>query len=271
MKGIQNGILDRPAVRYYVIGAVDEEGAAGNVWKTAESWPPPATATPFYLQGDGTLSQSTGAADSFTYLYDPEHPVPTRGGSNLLISRGPYDQQPVEHRDDVLLFTSAPLTSPLEIAGQISATLYVSAETVDTDFTVKVTDVYPDGRSMLVGDSVLRMRKREGADKEVYIQGNVVYKVDVEVGNMAYAFNTGHSIRVAISSSNSPRFKVNPNISDMFDLENGIPTDNTLYVGGSNLSYLELPVVSSSARTGKQGTSERNRKSSQVLNRRAQN
>jgi len=243
LKGIDNGVLDEPRVRYYLMGAQGEQEAPGNIWKTASSWPVPATPTAYFLRSDGTLATSASTGSPLSYLYDPADPVPTNGGNNLLIPAGPYDQKALESRDDVLVFTGPVLSSPLEITGAVTARLFVSSDAIDTDFTVKMTDVYPDGRSMLVLDGVLRMRSREGSDREVFMTPGTVYEVEVELGSTAMVFNSGHQIRVAISSSNAARYLAHPNVADMFDHAGAIPAHQTLYVDSSRPSSLVLPVV----------------------------
>ena len=234
-----------PRVQYYVMGAEGEPASPGNEWRTADSWPPPSTATPFYLRRDGTLTQAApGAAAPSTYAYDPQDPVPTRGGANLVESPGPYDQQDVEGRRDVLVFTTAPLSAPLTVVGRLSAQLWVASSALDTDFTVKLTDVYPDGRSMLVADGILRMRFREGIDHEVLMEPGAVYPIDVDLWSTAKVFPAGHSVRVAVSSSNSPRFEANPNTGEPFHQETArIVADQTVYHDAVRPSHITLPVV----------------------------
>src|SRR5262249_18819331 len=156
-----NGIAAEKPVHYYVMGDPTDEKAPGNYWRAADSWPPPATETAFYLAPSGGLPTTLPAeAGERSFPYDPAHPVPTIGGAELGANIGPRDQRSVESRPDVLLFTSELLESPLEVTGRIGARLFVSSDCPDTDFTVKLTDVYPDGRSMLVTDGIFRVRYR---------------------------------------------------------------------------------------------------------------
>src|SRR4029077_3925269 len=129
-----------------------------------------------------------------TYKYDPGNPVPTVGGQNLNIDKGPMDQTKIENRSDVLLFTSEPLEQPLEVSGHIDAKLWVSSDCPDTDFTVKLCDVYPDGRSMLVTDGILRARYHKSFEEESLLEPGQVYELNVDLWSTALVFNKGHRI-----------------------------------------------------------------------------
>jgi predicted acyl esterase len=233
-----------PPVHYYVMGDCDAPGAPGNFWRSADVWPPPATATSFYLHADGSLrGEVPGEADELTYRYDPEDPVPTRGGQNLLIAKGPMDQRPVESRPDVLLFTSEPLTEPLEVTGRIRARLFVSSDCPDTDFTVKLSDVYPDGKSLLVTDGIRRVSLRNGYEQHESLEAGEVYELEVDLWSTSLIFNKGHRIRIAVSSSNSPRFEPNPNTGDLHLIpgKTRIAT-NTLHLSARHPSQIVLPI-----------------------------
>ena len=235
---------NRPVVSYYVMGDVDDIDAPGNEWRTAEDWPLPHTELECYFHGDGSLSTSypTDYAP-LSYFYDPTDPVPTLGGQNLGLPRGPYDQSPVEDREDVLVFTSDVLLEPFEATGPIKARLYVSSDCPDTDFTVKLTDVYPDGRSMLITDGIIRMRNRNGFDHWEFMQPGEIYEVEVDVWSTSYIWNTGHRVRVAISSSNYPRFLNNPNTADpIYGNTTYNVAENVLYMDGEHPSCIILPV-----------------------------
>jgi hypothetical protein len=234
-----------PTVSYYVMGDVDDPNVTANEWRYADVWPTPADETPFYFHEGGILSQDEpGGYSPITYSYDPMDPVPTRGGQNLYLYQGPIDQTPVEDRDDVLLFTSPVLTEPVEATGPIRAQLFVSSDCVDTDFTVKLTDIYPDGRSMLIADGILRMRNRNGQDHWEFMDPGEIYEVVVDLWSTSYEWNAGHQIRVAVSSSNSPRFLANPNTADgIFMNTTYIVAQNTVYLDSSHSSCIILPIV----------------------------
>jgi putative CocE/NonD family hydrolase len=170
--------------------------------------------------------------------------VPTRGGLNLTIDKGPMDQREVESRQDVLVFTSEPLTEPLEITGRITAVLSVSSDGQDTDFTVKLTDVYPDGKSLLVADGIRRASLRNSFEKREPLEPGEVYEVPVDLWSTSLIVNTGHRLRVAVSSSNSPRFEPNPNTGEpRFETGKSRVAKNTLHMSSARLSRIELPVV----------------------------
>ena len=235
-----------PAVTYYAMGDVDNKSAPGNEWRYADDWPIPCTERAWYFQTDGSLQTVLpGNNAPVSYTYDPEHPVPTIGGANLEIPAGPRDQRPVENRSDVLVFTSPVLTAPYEATGQITARLYVSSNCSDTDFTVKLDDVYPDGRSMLITDGILRMRNRDGPDHWELMEPGTVYQVEVDLWSTSYIWNTGHRIRVDVSSSNYPRCLNNPNTADGIGKNTTYNLAlNTVYLDSARPSCLLLPEVS---------------------------
>lgn len=245
LQGKDTGIMREPAVQYYVMGAI-ENGAPGNEWRSAEDWPVPHQSTPFYFHADGNLTTAApvSAAAILNYIYDPSQPVPTVGGRNLLMQAGPYDQRSVENRSDVLLFTTPVLTQPLEVIGKIRAKLWVSSSARDTDFTAKLSDVYPDGRSMLVCDGAVRMRHRNSVEREELLTPGEVYECEIDLWSTAMVFNAGHRIRVAISSSNAPRFDPNPNTGAPLRADSTkLAATNTLYVESTRPSHMILPVT----------------------------
>jgi uncharacterized protein len=234
---------DWPTVTYYVMGDVDNASAPGNEWRYAEDWPILATPVSWYLHQNGVLSTETpGDSEPFTYVYDPTQPVPTVGGKNLYSPSGPYDQRSVENRSDVLLFTSEVLKNPVEATGPVKAHLFVSSDCPDTDFTVKLTDVYPDGRSMFITDGILRMRNRNSLDHWEFMEPGTIYAVDVDLWSTSYIWNTGHRIRVEVSSSNYPRFLNNPNTIEGIGKNTSYSlAQNIVYVDAAHPSCLILP------------------------------
>jgi hypothetical protein len=254
LKGKDNGIAAEKPVHYYVMGDPTDEKAPGNVWRAADMWPPQVAETPYYLHATGKLSTAgPGPAEtgSLSYKYDPAQPVPTVGGAELGADIGPRDQRSVESRPDVLIFTSDVLETPLEVTGRIRARLFASSDCPDTDFTVKLTDVYPDGRSMLVTDGILRARFRESFDKEKALEPGAVVEIPVDLWSTSLVFNKGHRLRIAISSSNSPRFDPNPNTGHAFraDQEQRV-AKNTLHLSEEHPSQIVLPVYRDPATDG---------------------
>jgi putative CocE/NonD family hydrolase len=233
------------------MGDPTDKMAPGNYWRSADHWPPAAAPTVFYFQPDGKLMASTKPQgdDSKSYQYDPANPVPTVGGAELGADIGPKDQRKVESRDDVLLFSTDVLAEPIEVTGRISAKLYVSSNCPDTDFTVKLTDVYPDGRSMLVTDGILRARFRESFEEERLLEPGKVYEVTVDLWSTSLVFNKGHKIRVAVSSSNAPRFDPNPNTGHAFRADKDIRVaTNTIYFSEKYPSRVLLPIYKEEAK-----------------------
>jgi len=244
LKQVDNGVATDQPVHYWVMGDPTDTSAAGNEWRSAPDWPIPADEVAYYLHADGKLARGTQptSGDSRSYSFDPKNPVPSVGGQNLTILKGPMDQRGVEGRPDVLLFTSDVLTEPREITGRIRAKLYVSSDCPDTDFTVKLCDVYPDGRSMLVCDGIQRAKFRQGFEKPVPLEPGQVTEVTVDLWSTSLVFNAGHRIRVAVSSSNAPRFEPNSNTgADQFDPEQCKVATNTVFLSAEDPSCILLP------------------------------
>lgn len=245
LKNDGKGADNIPPVHYYVMGDPTDPDAPGNEWRTGDAWPIPAEHIPVYLHSDGSLRRKPPEEKeaSRSYKYDPKNPVPTVGGANLLLPKGPKDQRKVENRPDVLLFASKPLPKPVEVTGRIKVILWASSSAPDTDFTAKLTDVYPDGRSMLLLDGIIRARYRNGFEKSVLMKSGTVYKFEIDLWSTSIIFNRGHRIRVAISSSNSPRFEPNPNTGEHSGHgERTAVAENTIYFDATHPSHILLPV-----------------------------
>jgi putative CocE/NonD family hydrolase len=241
LKGNNNGAQNDKAVHYYVMGDPTDKNSVGNFWRQADNWPVPAEPTAFYFHPDKKLVRSTppGGSEAMSYRYDPNNPVPTVGGQNLLLPKGPMDQRTIESRPDVLLFTTDVLAEPIEVTGRIYAKLYVSSDSPDTDYAVKLTDVYPDGRSMLVTDGILRASLRNSFERPELLDPEQVYELTVDLWSTSLLFNRGHRIRVAISSSNAPRFEPNPNTAGR---DRPRVATNTLHVSAERPSHILLPI-----------------------------
>jgi putative CocE/NonD family hydrolase len=183
-----------------------------------------------------------------TYNYDPNQPVPTTGGNNCCgtpTPAGPVDQRPLERREDVLVYSSDFLSSSLTIAGPVSVKLFAATDGPDTDWMIKLVDVYPDGTAMPVSEGILRARFREGLDKMKLLTPGQVYEYDIELTGTANVFKKGHRIRVDITSSNFPQFDRNPNTGDPLGTSARVRIANqTIHHGGAQASYIRLPVVS---------------------------
>lgn len=244
LKGADNGVEKDPAVRYYVMGAVGEKGAPGNVWRSAADWPPPATPTPLYLAEGGKLSAEAPTAEdgSTSYKSDPLKPMEIPGTS----FPGAKDAHSFEKQPEVRTFTTEPLAKPVEWTGQVRAELYVSSTAKDTDFIVRVSDVYPDGRSILIVDYPLRARYREGFDKEVLMEPGKVYKLAYDVGWLSQVFNAGHRIRVTVASTGAPLYEPNPQTGKPLTIEfpkDAISATNTVHHSRAYPSRILGPVA----------------------------
>jgi predicted acyl esterase len=234
---------DGPAVRYYVMGDVKDRLAPGNVWRTADRWPPPSRPLRLYFTADGGLERQPATLPSTReYDFDPLRPIPSLGND----WDGPKDQRRVESWPEVQLFSTAPLAEPLEVTGRLTVRLYAATSARDTDFTAKLTDVYPDGRSMLLADGIVRARYRQSVEQSVLITPGERYAFDIDLWSTSIIFNKGHRIRVAISSSNYPRFDVNANTgaTGVFDRSAAsMIARQTIFLGGAEASHIVLPEI----------------------------
>ena len=242
VRDVANGFDSKePSISYYQMG-VDQ-------WRATSTWPPAGTRDrKYYLHPDHSLSagspQRVPAAVSLRY--DPANPVPTVGGHVLdpALKGGPQDQRDkVEGRDDVLVFTTPILTSDLPVTGKIKLELSVSSDRTDTDFTAIVTDVYPDGRSILVTEGIRRMRFRNTTSREELMKPGQIYAVTIDLTNTAITFLKGHRVRLVVSSSNYPKYALNLNDGGpMYKKRNGLVAINTVYADARHPSALVLPV-----------------------------
>jgi uncharacterized protein len=241
-----------PKVTYYTMGI--------NKWQTSDTWPPAGAKPVTYflssggkantLNGDGALTTAppeSDKPDSFTY--DPMNPVLSYGGNvcctGTAITPGSFDQRRTESRNDVLVYTSEPFKDGTEISGPITPALYVSSDAKDTDFTVKVLDVDPDGRSFNLDESIQRMRYRDGYEKPlVWMEPGKVYKVTLQPLTTSNYFQAGHRLRVEISSSNFPRFDRNLNTGGKnYDESSGVVAHNAVHHSKLYPSEITVTVV----------------------------
>jgi putative CocE/NonD family hydrolase len=252
LKGEKTALLDTlPKVRYFTMGM--------NKWQTSDVWPPRgAEGMSFYLSsngnansrmGDGILTDTPPSVDKpDAFTYDPLNPVPSYGGNvcctGNAIQGGSFDQQKMEERKDILVYTSEPLKEGLEVSGPVELTLYVSSDVKDTDFTLKLLDVYPDGRAYNLDESIQRVRYREGYDKQVFMEKGKVYKVMVGPLTTSNYFQAGHRIRIEVSSSNFPRFDRNMNTGGRnWDETVGVTATNVVHHSRAYPTELKLTVV----------------------------
>ncbi|MGA2249931.1 CocE/NonD family hydrolase [Terracidiphilus sp.] len=253
LKGEENGALTKtPKVQYYTMGL--------NKWQSSDVWPP-ANARPvtFYLtsagranslNGDGSLAPAASVKDSpDSFTYDPMNPVLTHGGGFCCMGTdlkpGAIDQRSTEARSDVLVYSTDPLKQGLEVSGPIDVTLYVSSDAKDTDFTVKLVDVFPDGTAFNIDDNIQRVRYREGYDKPpVWMEKDKVYKVAFQPIQTSIYFPPGHRLRIEVSSSDFPRFDRNLNTGgNNFDETQGVVAHNQVHHSSTYQSSVTLSVV----------------------------
>lgn len=276
LRGVENGVREEPAVRYFLMGGGsglrNEAGRMqhGGHWRTAEDWPVPGTQfTSFYLHADGGLlaTPQAGEVASLTYEYDPAHPVPTIGGTvtsgEPIMVGGAFDQREdprffgsevpsraLAERADVLVFQTEPLSTDVEVTGAVEANLWISSDCVDTDFTIKLVDVYPpnedypQGFAMNVTDGIQRVRYRDSWEAPTLMSPGEVYLVRVSAFPTSNLFKAGHRIRLDVSSSNYPHFDLNYNTGE----PEGHATRsqvarNTIYLDAARPSHVVLPLV----------------------------
>ncbi len=252
VKGAASPVIDKLSkVTYFTMGL--------NKWQTSDVWPPRgAQPMTFYLAsggrantmtGDGVLGEAPPVADRpDRFTYDPMNPVTSYGGNvcctGSAIQAGSFDQRKMETRDDILVYTSAPFAAELELSGSITPTLYVSSDARDTDFTVKVLDVYPDGRAYNLDETIQRMRYRDGYDKRVWMAPGTVYKVTMQPLNTSNSFAPGHRLRIEVSSSNFPRFDRNLNTGGRnFDESKPVVARNAVHHSTQYPSQVTITVI----------------------------
>jgi uncharacterized protein len=228
-------------------------------WISADAWPPPHEQRALHLSsggaantrsGDGALTWEPreGSAPHDEFVYDPNDPVPTVGGRTLAPSLGPAgvaDQRAVEERDDVLVYTTAPLDEPLTVAGPVQVVLYVSSDREDTDFTGKLVDVEPDGYCRNVAEGIARARYRDGLDHETFLTAGEIVELTVPLLDVGHQFRPGHRLRLEISSSNFPRF--DRNLNSRVQPARGTPADvrvarQRVHHDAEHPARLELPI-----------------------------
>ena len=253
LKDIDNDFKEEtPRVQYYTMGS--------NKWQNSDQWPPEnIEMTNFYLTSNGNANTLNGDGKLTTlkrkvknntdsFLYDPMNPVQSVGGGVCCMGNalkgGSFDQQEIELRKDVLVYSTDPLKKGFEVTGFINSTIYLSSDVKDTDITVKLIDVYPDGRAFNIDETIQRVRYREGYDKEVFMEKGKVYKVNMTPMSTSNYFKKGHQIRIEISSSNFPRFARNLNTGgNNYDETKSVIANNKIHYSKKHPSSITLPIV----------------------------
>jgi putative CocE/NonD family hydrolase len=252
MKGERNRFSQTQApVQYFAMGI--------NEWQTSQQWPPRgATKMTLYLRsnnnansifGEGVLAVDPPAENGLdSFSYDPMNPVPSLGGNICCLGDavppGSFDQRPIEVRDDVLVYTSEPLQSDLNVTGPIDVLLFVSSDARDTDFTIKLLDVESDGTSWNLDETIQRVRYREGYDQELFMEAGEIYELRLGPLVTSNVFRAGHRIRIEISSSNFPRFERNLNTGGVNVRKTShIIANNIVHHGPGRTSHIVLTTI----------------------------
>ncbi len=247
LKDEDTGYLDEPSVNIFVMGE--------NQWRQEDEWPLARTHyTKFYLHGDTPANSKNGGGYLSTvppdddkpdeYIYDPENPVPTKGGNTLIIPFGVANQSETEARDDVLVYSTPPLEKDTEITGPIKMHLFAATSAIDTDFTAKLVDVHPDGYSQNLQDGIVRARFRTSVAQPSFVEPGRVYPYVIDLWSTSHLVKKGHQIRVDISSSNFPRFDRNPNTGATLGVDSKLEkAKQTVYHNSTYPSHMVLPLI----------------------------
>ncbi|WP_309643254.1 CocE/NonD family hydrolase [Phenylobacterium sp.] len=250
LKGARNGVMDEPPVSYFMMASA-RKGAYSpkNRLMTSANWPPAHREVRYYLTADkGLTTQApTAEASKTTYRFDPAKPVETFGGANLTFDRGPVDQRMIPARQDYLRFQTPVLDKDVVIAGPVRVELNAATDGPDTDFMAKLVDVYPDGYEAIVLDAPIRASFRKGrmADYIRPMTPNAPEELVIDLWGTAITFEKGHRIALHITSSNSPRFEVNPNTGEAPGSRKLKPrvAVNSIYHDAAHPSAVVLPVI----------------------------
>ena len=252
LKGASNDFKETtPRIQYYTMGS--------NKWQSAETWPPENTKMiTYYLNsngnansrfGNGTLSTSRAIRDNpDQFTYDPMAPVPSYGGNvcctGNAVKGGAWDQKDMEARNDILVYTTEVLDQDTEVSGFINSKLYVSSDVKDTDFTIKLIDLHPNGSAYNLDETIQRVRYRQGYEKEVFMEKGKVYEVNLTPMSTSNMFKKGHRIRIEISSSNFPRFARNLNTGgNNYDEKIGVIAHNKIHHSKKYPSHIQIPIT----------------------------
>jgi putative CocE/NonD family hydrolase len=250
-KNAANEFAAQKPVRIFVMGT--------NQWRDENDWPlARARSTEYFLHsggkansatGDGALSATTSSSERpDQYVYDPANPVPTVGGPLCCdrehLQPGPRNQDAVEKRSDVLVYSTPPLDHELEVTGPVQLKLFAKSSTVDTDFTAKLVDVWPNGFAQNLTEGIVRARYRNSAQKPEMMTPGEIYPFTINLLSTANVFLKGHRLRLEVSSSNFPRFDRNLNDGQKPGLDGKpVPATNTVYHDSEHPSALILPIV----------------------------
>jgi len=238
--------INKPSIKYWVMGK--------NIWRYTETWPPEnieykklyihSIRGANSIKGDGVLDfkEPLNESDDI-YTFDPMDPVITKGGRNLGILKGAQNQKDAEKRKDVLIYSTKPLEEGIEITGSVKMVLYASSSAKDTDFLVKLIDVYPRGKAINILDAGIRARFRNSEENPSLIEPRKIYEYEIELGNTSNYFRKGHILRIEITSSNFPRFDINSNLGGEGQPGDYIIAEQKIYHTQEFPTHLLIPVL----------------------------
>jgi putative CocE/NonD family hydrolase len=253
LRDTNNGIMEEPPVRAFIMNE--------NRWRDFESWPPASLVQQrWYLTSTGSAKSADGngellaelptAATRDSFTFDPFDPVPTQGGANFHFFgavSGMLDQEEIEARGDVLVYSSDVLTQPLDLLGDMKVVLQVATEGIDTDFTAKLVDVDRDGYALNVADGILRLSARE--EEAAPVQPGWLYEITIDLGTTGLRIPAGHRLRLQVSSSNFPKYDRNPNTGEpAFEARKLVPVQQTVYSSPERPSYVEVTALEDAER-----------------------
>ncbi|MGO9645233.1 MAG: CocE/NonD family hydrolase [Candidatus Bathyarchaeia archaeon] len=248
LKGIDTGIMKRPKVDIFTMGE--------NVWRRTDSWPFEETEyAKYFIHSNGMANTSTGDGeisatrankeepyDSFTY--DPSDPCPNICDTSSMAAEGPFDQRPIERRNDVLVYSTPTLDAALNITGPVKVKLFASTSARDTDFWAQLVDVFPNGYSMHLTEGIIRARYRNSLEKQELLESERVYEFDIDLWVTSNVFQRGHRVRLDISSSSFPKYDRNPNTGNPFGMDTTLKVaDQRVYHDERHPSHILLPVI----------------------------
>jgi hypothetical protein len=238
--------INKPSIKYWTIGK--------NYWNYTEEWPPDkikyyklfihSAGKANSINSDGILNFEEPLNEiEDEYIFDPMNPVITKGGRNLNILKGAHNQKDAEKREDVLIYSTEKLKKGIEITGPVKMILYASSSATDTDFMVKLVDVYPRGKALNVLDGGIRTRFRNGDRDPSLIEPGKVYKYEIDLGNTSIYFRKNHKIRIEITSSNFPRFDINSNLGGENHPDDYIIAKQHIFHSQEFPSHLIIPII----------------------------
>ncbi|HEY9576764.1 MAG TPA: CocE/NonD family hydrolase, partial [Pseudobacillus sp.] len=249
LKGIDTGLTTEPPIKIFVMGI--------NEWRNETEWPLERTEyTKFYLHSNGQANTKNGDGylstmkpfdeQSDTFTYDPENPVPTKGGSTLFsgpLTMGPFDQSDIEEREDVLVYTSAPLSRAVEVTGPVKVKLWASTDAKDTDFTAKLVDIAPSGKAFILTEGIVNTRYRNGYQPEKELSGEIV-EYEIDLWATSNVFLPGHRIALEVSSSSFPQYAPNRNTGKTtIESKQAVEALQTIYHNEQYPSHIILPII----------------------------